>query len=144
MRFRAVIDTNVLVGGLLTADRDSPLVMIVDGMLAGDFHYLLSPALVDEYRSVLLRPRLRKLHKLSEDEVETILVELATNGIWRDLPSPLSGTRAPDPGDDHLWDLLRLPERPILITGDQLLLENPPEFASVLSPRSFVDTALAP
>ena len=144
MRLRAVVDTNIVVGGLLTADPDSPLVTIVDGMLSGRFLFLLSPPLVDEYRSVLLRPKLRSLHRLSEEEIEAVLVKLAANGIWRDPPSKSSATGAPDPGDDHLWDLLCTTERPVLVTGDQLLLENPPAFASVLSPRSFVEMGRQP
>jgi len=139
MRLRAVVDTNVLVGGLLTADPASPLVAVVDGMLSGRFLFLLSPALVNEYRAVLHRPKLRPLHGLSEDDIEAVLVELAANGLWRDPERRSADAGAPDPGDDHLWDLLRTPERPVLVTGDQLLLENPPSFASVLSPRSFVE-----
>jgi predicted nucleic acid-binding protein len=144
MQLRAVVDTNVLVGGILTTDPASPLVTVVDGMFSGRFPFLLSPPLVDEYRTVLLRPKLRSLHRLSGDEIEAVLVELATNGIWRDPPARAAEPGAPDPGDDHLWDLLRTPERPVLVTGDQLLLENPPAFASVLSPRSFVEMGTSP
>jgi putative PIN family toxin of toxin-antitoxin system len=141
MRLRAVVDTNVVVGGLLTADPASPLVQIVDGMLAGRFPFLLSPPLVAEYRAVLLRPKLCSLHGLSGEEIEAVLVELAANGIWRE-PAP-HGTNpgAPDPGDEHLWDLLCTADASVLVTGDQLLLEQPPAFASVISPRSFVEIA---
>ena len=51
-----------------------------------------------------------------------------------DEPAP-----APDPGDDHLWRLLSTVPGSILITGDQLLLQNPPGNASVLSPRSYFE-----
>ncbi|MFB6261679.1 MAG: putative toxin-antitoxin system toxin component, PIN family [Thiohalorhabdaceae bacterium] len=137
MRPFVVVDTNVLVGGLLTTDDTSPVAGVIDGVLAGRFPFLLSPQLVAEYREVLLRPKLRSLHRLTEEEVETILVEVAANGIWHE---PIrAAPSAPDPGDDHLWDLLRSSQGAILVTGDRLLLEKPPEFASVLSPQSFLD-----
>ncbi|MDZ7841499.1 MAG: putative toxin-antitoxin system toxin component, PIN family [Gammaproteobacteria bacterium] len=136
----AVVDTNVVVSGLLTRKFSSPLVTIVEGMLAGRFPFVLSPSLLDEYRRVLLRNKIRALHGLSEDEVDRILVELVANAMWHDV-SP-EWPAAPDPGDDHLWRLLNTLDAGVLVTGDQLLLDNPPDTASVLSPRSFVDSLL--
>lgn len=43
----AVIDTNVVVAGLLTKDSDSPTEKILDGMLLAAFPFLLSTALID-------------------------------------------------------------------------------------------------
>jgi len=137
----AVVDTNVLVGGLLTRTPSSPLVTIVDGMLSGRFPFALSPSLLDEYRRVLLRDKIRSLHGLSGDEIDRILVELVANAIWHE-PAPVASAAAPDPGDDHLWRLLNTLDAGVLVTGDQLLLDNPPDTASVLSPRSFVDSVL--
>lgn len=137
----AVVDTNVVVGGLLTQTLSSPLVTIVDGMLAGRFPFVLSPPLLDEYRRVLLRDKIRGLHGLSEDEIDCILVELVANAVWHE-PAPADSVAAPDPGDDHLWRLLNTLDAGVLVTGDQLLLDNPPDTASVVSPRSFVDALL--
>ena len=137
----AVVDTNVVVGGLLTRTPSSPLVTIVDGMLAGRFPFALSPSLLDEYRKVLLRDRIRALHGLSDDEIDRILIELVANAIWHES-APTESASAPDPGDDHLWHLLNTLNTGILVTGEQLLLDNPPDTASVLSPRSFVDSVL--
>lgn len=53
-------------------------------------------------------------------------------------PAP-STSPAPDPGDQHLWDLLAAAPTAVLVTGDQLLLEHPPEGRSALSPKSFVE-----
>ena len=50
----AVIDTNVVVSGVLTKDSPSPTVRILDGMLAGRFRFLLSVDLLAEYRDVPL------------------------------------------------------------------------------------------
>ena len=71
----------------------------VDAMLSGAIIYLLSPALLAEYRSVLLRPRLTELHGLSEAEIDRLLVELTANAMWRE---PKFASHAPDRGGDHL------------------------------------------
>ena len=131
-----VVDTNVLVSGLLSREADSPLSAILDGMIDGSLPFLLSPWLLAEYRAVLLRPRVQHYHGLSPREVDSILTEIAANGIWRE---PVESSAAPDPGDDHLWRLLSAVPGSILITGDRLLLQNPPENASVLSPRSYLE-----
>jgi len=128
-----VVDTNVLVSGLLTHEPDSPLAAIVDSMMTGGMIFLLSPRLLTEYRQVLLRPKVIRFHGLSEKEVDAVLTEIAKNGLWRE---PNQAASAPDPHDDHLWALLKAIPGAILVTGDQLLLHNPPSLASVISPRS--------
>ena len=134
----AVIDTNVVVGGLLTHTPDSPLASIVDGMLQGRFPFLLSPPLLNEYRSVLRRPRIAERHRLVEDQLERLLVSFVANAIWREGALLETEVRAPDSGDDHLWALLRCQAGAVLVTGDRLLIERPPPFASVLTPSAFV------
>lgn len=128
-----IIDTNVLVAGLITGRRDSPTAGILDAMLDGRLLYLLSPDLLSEYRNVLLRPKLVRLHALDETEIDTLLTEITANAIWHE-PSPNSGQPAPDPNDAHLWDLLAVEPTALLVTGDQLLLENPGAHGAVITP----------
>lgn len=130
-----VVDTNVVVDGLISGSRGSPVVAVVDAMLAGSLAYMLSPSLLAEYRRVLMRPRLRVLHGLEEPEIDRVLVELTANAIWRE---PDAVAPAPDPGDDHLWALLSAHVGAKLITGDRLLVENPPAENPVISPRGWV------
>ena len=108
---------------------------ILDAMLSGSLVDLLSPALLAEYRSVLLRPELVKRHRLSEAQVDSVLGELAANAMWRE---PLGeAAPAPDPGDDHLWALLDAYSRSILITGDRLLRQAPLAGSSVIAPSAW-------
>ena len=134
----AVIDTNVVVGGLLTHTPDSPLASIVDGMVEGRFPFLLSPSLLNEYRSVLRRPRIAERHRLQAEHIEQVLVRFVLNAMWREEAQLETGVRAPDRGDDHLWVLLRCQAGAVLVTGDRLLIERPPPFASVMTPSAFV------
>ena len=134
-----IIDTNVIVSGLIGADSNSPPARILDAMLDGDLLYLMSEDLLNEYSSVLRRPRLVRLHGRTDDEIDRLLTDLVANAIWRE---PIAAGDAPDTGDDHLWALLASPPQGKLVTGDQLLLDNPPSGASVTSPRGFVDMFL--
>jgi len=133
----AAIDTNVVVSGLISANRDAPTCAILDGMIDGQFVFLLSQPLLAEYREVLLRPKIRKLHGLTEEEVDTVLTEIALNGAVR-TPA-LSAEKAPDLEDQHLWDLVLSEPGAVLVTGDRLLLENPA--VRTLSPAEFVRAA---
>jgi len=131
-----VVDTNVLVAGLITGSSHSPVASVLDAMLSGTLIFLSSPALLDEYRSVLRRPKLATLHGLTEAQIDQLLAELTANAVWRE---PKQGSPAPDPGDDHLWALLSAYPGSILVTGDRLLLENPPKQSSVISPSTWLN-----
>ena len=127
-----VIDTNVVVAGLITAQPSSPTVRILDAMFDGRVLFLLSPELLREYRLVLLRPGLARLHGLDEQQIDTILTELTANALWRE-PDQDRAESAPDPGDDHLWALLASETDATLVTGDRLLLEQPRSKGAVIT-----------
>ena len=126
-----VIDTNVVVSGLITKNADSPAAQWLDGMVLGRFPFALSAALLAEYRRVLLRPALRKLHGLNEREVDAVLLEVAQHAVeLQAVPGP----SAPDPGDQMLWDLLASHESLLLVTGDKRLQVARGMQGRVLSP----------
>lgn len=136
-----VVDTNVIVSGLIAADSNSPPARILDAMLAGGFIYLMSDELLSEYSCVLRRPGLVRLHGLTDEELDRLLADLVANAMWR---APAATGDAPDTGDQHLWALLASHPQGRLVTGDRLLLENPPGRAFVISPRFFADSFLPP
>jgi len=133
----AVIDTNVVVSGVLTRLSVSPTARILDGMLAGRFRYLLSVELLAEYREVLLRPKIVRRHGLSEAEVDTILTEIAANGIALELEPPRKSRR--ERGDAHLWELLAAGPSAFLVTGDQKLIDEPAGDTRVMTARAFAE-----
>lgn len=132
----AVVDTNVVAAGLMTARPDAPTARILDGMLGARFPFALSTALLAEYRSVLNRPALRRRHGLDADELEALLLALARHAI---VLTPVAGPRAPDPGDQHLWDLLASHPSLVLVTGDHLLLAAEAAPAPVVGVAAFAD-----
>ena len=130
-----IVDTNVVVAGLLTANDASPTARILDGMLCAAFPFVVSEALLAEYRTVLLRPGLRKLHGLTVAEVEVILTDIAQHAI---VLQPVSAPPAPDAGDQLLRELLTAREDLLLVTGDQLLLRDAGLQGRVISPQALV------
>jgi len=132
-----IIDTNVIVAGLLTAHADSPVSRILDGMLSATLAFVVSEPLLAEYRAVLVRPKLCKLHGLSEEEVDAILTDIARHAI---VLAPASGPdmapSAPDPGDQFLWNLLATRADLVLVTGDQLLLQDQAMQPRVIAPHT--------
>lgn len=133
-----IIDTNVLVAGLLTRNPESPTVRLLDAMPEGGLFFLLSPALLQEYREVLARPRLMSMHGLTHEEIDNLLTDLTANALWRE-PSAEGTQTAPEPGDTHLWALLAAEPTAILVTGDKLLLDNPYHGRSVITPSGCFD-----
>jgi len=131
-----VVDTNILVAGLITANPESPTVKLLNVMLAGGLFYLLSPELLLEYRNVLLRPKLSQLHKLDKSAIDELLTEITVNSIWRESLPDIKNI-PPDPQDTHLWSLLESEPGAILITGDELLIKNPPPQNAVIPPRGW-------
>ena len=135
----AIIDTIVVVAAVLTADPETPTARILDGMIRGDFPFVLSVALLAEYRQVLARDRIRERHGLTMVQVDGVLTAIAANAMVREAV-PTEKT-APDPGDQHLWDLLAGAPGAVLVTGDKRLLENAPIHTSVVQPGTFIEWA---
>ena len=126
------MDTNVVVSGAIGLDRKSPPALILDAMLDGRLVYLMSGTLFAEYSEVLHRPAVARLHRLSDDEIARLLTVIAAHAMWR---RAATATPAPDAGDNHLWALLASWPESRLVTGDRLLLDNPPRLGAVLTPR---------
>ena len=136
----AVIDTNVVVSGLLSSLSDSPTARILDGMIGGRFRFLLSIDLLAEYRDVLLRPRIRERHGLQNASVDVLLTEIAANGAMLEI-SPMGDMKARR-ADEHLWKLLATAPAATLVTGDLRLIARPVRGAHVISAREFVDALI--
>ena len=140
----AIIDTNIVVAALLTSETTSPTARVLDLMLAGRLPFLLSPPLLAEYRVVLLRPQVARLHRLAAADIDALLTTLVTAAAWRE-PAPRSGALTsdlPDPGGWHLWQLLDAEPSSVLLTGDKHLLQSQAFPGRILTPRQWQDGAV--
>jgi putative PIN family toxin of toxin-antitoxin system len=134
-RQAVIVDTNLVVAGLLTGNDASPVARILDGMLAATIRFVVSEVLLAEYHAVLVRPSLRKLYGLSVAEVETLLTDIAQHAI---VCVPVAAAPAPDRGDQLLRNLLAARVGLLLVTGDKQLLQDAGMQGRVISPRKFV------
>lgn len=133
-----MMDTNVVVAGLLTAHADSPVARILDGMLCASFPFVVSQALLAEYHAVLMRPKLCKLHGLSVAEIDAILTDIARHAIVMTPMNLVTTPFAPDSGDQFLWDLLATRPDLVLVTGDKLLRQDEAMQPRVILPQTFI------
>lgn len=131
-----IVDTNVVVSGLISRNPSSPTAQILNDMLTGDLIFLLSPALLTEYRAVLLRPAISQRHGLTEPEIDQILIELTANAKWSE-PVDDPEHSSPDDGDAHLWALLSSHSEAALLTGDMLLVDSPRPGSQVMMPAEY-------
>lgn len=65
--------------------------------------------------------------------MDRFLAELTLNAALREPPA--ATTRAPEPTDQQLWDLLALQADAVLVTGDRGLLGSETAPGRVVSPR---------
>ena len=120
MRPLCVVDTNVVVSGLVSPAEGAPPQRILNAMLAAEVGFALSVELLAEYRGALLRPGIMALHGLGEAEVDEILQRLALEAVEVD-PEPVAVPDGVEPGDEHVArPALALPAC-VLITGDRAL-----------------------
>lgn len=104
-------------------------------MLAGELRFLLCVELLTEYRTVLLRKKIRARHGLDEDEIDLLLEALATNAVVADIAE--RDETAPHVGDNHLWRLLSARPGAGMISGDARLLRKPPPDTRLVTPRDW-------
>lgn len=129
---RIVLDTNVLVSGLLSPF--GPPADIVRLVAAGAIALCVDARLLEEYRLVLARPRFA----FDPERVAELLAQFDAEGV-RGGPSPLR-VRLPDPDDEPFLEVALATAAAALVTGNSR--HFPParrEGVRVVSPRVFVD-----
>lgn len=106
---KVVLDTSVLVSGLLKAHSDAGA--IVRLVAAGLLTVVYDARICAEYREVLRRPKVG----FEKAETKAILTLMETEGVVvtaRPLPE-----RLPDPDDEPFLEVARAAEGAVLVTG---------------------------
>ena len=142
MAVKAVIDTNVLVSGLLVAE-GSPR-QVLDAWLDGRFTLVTSPYQLEEVTHVLAYPRVAERICLEPAELAAILSGLLTLVVLTpgDLQRP-GVTR--DPKDDAIVACAEEGEADYIVSGDHDLLSLG-EYRTIqtLTPRQFLELIAQP
>jgi len=144
MPIRAVVDTNVLVSGLIgERSGHSPPCQIVDAWLAGRYTLVISLLQVEELHHVLTYPRIANLIRLEDSELEMILAALLSEVDLVPGRLYLAGVTR-DPKDDHLVACAKEGQADYIVSGDQdLMVLGKYEGIQIVSPREFVESVLA-
>jgi putative PIN family toxin of toxin-antitoxin system len=74
---RAVVDSNLLVRGLLRRRQGSAAVRLLDAAVDGAFQLVLSPYLLGEVRDTLREPQVRALRELTDAQIDAFIGALA-------------------------------------------------------------------
>ena len=139
MKAAVIVDTNVVVAGFPIAGNLLPVAAILQRMLNGEMAFLASIALLAEYREVLARPPVRKLHGLGDAALEALVARLEAGAEV--VVEIAAAAAAPDPGDQMLWELLAARADAVLVTSDKLLLRDRSMRGRVLTPEAWLALA---
>lgn len=131
---RAVLDPGVLISAVISP-RAAPAAL-VRVWRANRFELVVSPALLDELMTVLLRSKFRRY--LTEDQASSLVIELETAGTKTDDPDDRPAVTA-DPDDDYLVALAIAAQADALISGDRHLTALVKPAVPVLTPRAFLN-----
>ncbi|RMF27454.1 MAG: putative toxin-antitoxin system toxin component, PIN family [Chloroflexi bacterium] len=135
MSIRAVLDTNVLISGLI-AVRGIPR-RILDAWLEGHFTLVISLYLIEELVYVLSYPRIARRLSLSDEELAVILVALLTKAKVTPGKLRLPGVTR-DPKDDAVVACAKEGAADYIVSGDQdLLVLGEYEGIQIVTPRQF-------
>ena len=137
MPIKAVLDTNVLVSGLV-AGGGAPR-RILDAWLEDRYTLVISLHLVEELVHVLSYPRIARRLRLGEEELAALLAAL----LFRSEVTPgqlrLPGVTR-DPKDDAVVACAQEGNADYVVSGDQdLLVLGEYESIRVVTPRRFVE-----
>lgn len=137
MPVKAVLDTNVLVSGLV-AEQGHPR-QILDAWLEGRYTLVTSLYLVEELTHVLSYPRITERLRLDEEELSAILAALLSEAVVTPGRLHLPGVTR-DPKDDAVVACAKEGEADYIISGDQdLLVLGTYEGIRIVTPRRFVE-----
>lgn len=129
-----IIDTNIILTGLMSDDPGSLCSKILLKMTEGGLPYLLSDSLLDEYRRKADHEKIRTRIGLTDEELLEVMDQVRKQGT---MVTPHSYGLSPDPADNHVWDILLDREDAILLTYDKRLIKSPPEGRVVITPGDY-------
>ena len=128
---RAVLDTNVIVSGLISPS--GPPAELLDHWRDGAFEAVACGALLSEVAAVTLRPRLAS--RIAPDDRNEILDFMVSRSRFVPDSPPTAAVQA-DPDDDYLVTLAST-WGAALVTGDRHLLDLP-GMPAIMRPSAFL------
>jgi len=138
-RKRAVIDTNVIISGILSSK--GPPAKIIDAWIQLFFIGLLSETLINEIVDVLSRPKIRKIAGDKAIYFNNI-VKLLTKKSEKIYPNKMLNI-CQDLKDNMLFELAEKGKADFIVTGDKIVLQvKKYKKTNVVTPSWFVTNVL--
>ena len=129
---KIVLDTNVLVSGLLTPF--GPSGEILRMVFSGELTVCLDARILTEYKDVLKRPKF----KFNQDHISVLLYFFRQYGQFTSSP-PLQN-RLPDPDDEPFLEVAVSARAVSLVTGNAVHYPPSPFMGiNIFSPSQFVE-----
>lgn len=113
---RVVVDTNVLISGLIASRGPR---RIVDAAIGGHFDLIMTPDLAMELVGVAARPKFRK-HVIDQDRLTSIVSLVEAFAPSHDVVTP-----SRDPRDRIVVEAAISGRGDAIVTGDRDLLDDP-------------------
>lgn len=132
---RAVVDPGVLIAGLITPGGLPS--DIIRAWTRGAFEFVVSPLLLDELTSTLLRPKFRRW--VTENDVVGFVEVLRLAAVMVQDPAEASPISR-DPNDDYLVALARAAGAHVLISSDGDLTSIDGSDPPIVAPRRFLSS----
>ena len=135
---RVVLDTNILVSGLLWNGAPA---RIVDRVDEGLDRLLISRALLQELAAVLTRPKFARIFQRFDEDPRDFIAAVAARAILIE-PKPLASiVISADPSDDRVLACAATAEADYIVSGDRHLLKLT-AFGSIpiLAPGDYLHT----
>ncbi|MFI5304884.1 MAG: putative toxin-antitoxin system toxin component, PIN family [Nitrospiria bacterium] len=132
-KFRLVLDTNVFVSGIISAE--GPPAVILNAIHLRKAILLVSDPITLEYLRVLNYPNIRKYKKITDETIRDIASFLINQTERIELISSIQ--KSPNPDDDMFLITAVDGNADLLITGDKtdLVSLKTIETISIVSPR---------
>jgi putative PIN family toxin of toxin-antitoxin system len=133
---RAVLDTNVVVAGLLKPT--GPPGEILSLLRGGAFIAVFSRELVDELAAVLAAPKLKTKYRQGRQDLEAIAGLFALRGELVEIGERVRVCR--DPDDDFLIETALAGRADFLVSGDKaLLVLSKAHGISIVNPAAVIE-----
>ena len=126
----AVIDTNVLVSALLTHNKQSATIQIMEAMFANKIVPLYNEEIINEYEDVLHRAKFG----FSESDISYYLETMKQAGIHSQRIT--SSEHFPDPKDVVFYEVALSKEDAYLVTGNK---KHFPQTPIVVTPAEMLE-----
>lgn len=136
----AVVDTNVIVAGVLSSNATSASRALIDRLRAGEFLLLMSPEALLEIEEVLTLPEMKAIHGLTDDEIRAFCQSLQVGSRMVSGTTPVSPALTRDVTDTKWVAIAVEGDADCLVTKDRrhLLRLNRVGRTKIVTPRKFL------